>query len=383
MLQNTGGRQGPGVRAAQVVPIRSTLPKGELANIPPGVEGMMVCNQLINTVREETRQVKSNITSPYGVVKLALEKIAPESLHAGMIKGLQAALEEEFDQAARGECVDGTGLSLTLDRVIEEHLPPHIQQSTFVHMLIKTLAEVMPDRCRLQNAEMETQVSSRGLKLPPHAHLRASSSGGREQEDTSGGGVLAQLQRQLGRADGDIKIFMRMSAAKEETIRRDIVDAEVTLEAENGALVAAKAELQSFTPAAGGGNGNDDDGGGAAAGAPTLASLQQAVAAATQKRTQAEQKLEALQQELSKHEQDTVDGISERMERFNKLSRGLGEYSKAQAGSKGGPVKLEEIVYTGEYGEEQAIFLPTLKLLTIFKCLVCVPTPDQIQRIMT
>jgi hypothetical protein len=49
----------------------------------------------------------------------------------------------------------------------------------------------------------------------------------------------------------------------------------------------------------------------------------------------------------------------------------------------GGPVKLEEIVYTGEHGEEQAIFLPALKILIIFKCIVCVPTPAQIQAIMT
>jgi hypothetical protein len=88
----------------------------------------------------------------------------------------------------------------------------------------------MPDRYQPQNADMESQVSSRGVKLPPHAHLtRASNSGGREQEGNSSGGALAQLQRQLERADQDLKAYMRLSAAQEVELKREVDAAEVRL----------------------------------------------------------------------------------------------------------------------------------------------------------
>jgi hypothetical protein len=112
------------------------------------------------------------------MIKLVYDKLQPESLHVALVKELQASMDEDYSRAARGECINGMDLASSTEAVIGEHLPPHIQTAVFVSRLVQTLSEVMPDRYQPHNSGMESQVSSRGLKLPPHAHLRASSSGG-------------------------------------------------------------------------------------------------------------------------------------------------------------------------------------------------------------
>jgi hypothetical protein len=376
-MQSGNGRQGAGVRAPAIVPIRSILPKGELANIAPGVEGMTACNQLTNAVREETRQTKNNISSPHGAVKLVLDKVAPESIHAGLIKELLGASELELDEAGRGECINGMHLTEPMERVIASNLPPHIQESVFLSKVVKTLGETMPDKYRLQNSEMASQVSSRGLKVPPHAHLRASSSGNwREQEGSSEDDLLNRLARQQERADGGLRSFMRASDLQEQVLRAGLGDAELQLQAAGEAVAAAQAAVNDHAPPQAGD-------GQAQAAQQALQGLQQALTAATATRTAARQAVEGAQTSLDQHITTSLAETTDRLGNVNRISKSLEDYKKLQAGNMGGPVKLEEIVYTGEHGEEQAIFLPALKILIIFKCIVCVPTPAQIQAIMT
>lgn len=44
-------------------------------------------------------------------------------------------------------------------------------------------------------------------------------------------------------------------------------------------------------------------------------------------------------------------------------------------------MRLEDVHYTGPNGAEQAIFLPVLKALTIFRAIQCVPNPAQMHLI--
>jgi hypothetical protein len=64
------------------------------------------------------------------------------------------------------------------------------------------------------------------------------------------------------------------------------------------------------------------------------------------------------------------------------MSKNIDGVRRMETGSSGGPLKLEDIYYSGPDGSEQAIFLPVLKALIIFRCIVCVPTPSQIHAIM-
>jgi hypothetical protein len=213
---------------------------------------------------------------------------------------------------------------------------------------------------------MESQVSGRGLKLPPHAHLRASSSGGwKEQEGSSGDRLLSMLGKQKDRADRELRTYVSNAEAIEDSIRRDQGPAAQKQKAAEEALEAAKAALEAHQPA------ESQDAAANAEAAAKKAELEQAVAEATAKMTEMTTKVDELQAELDKHLPETLTKTSELLGQVNRLAKNLDDYRKLQVGDTGGPVKLEEIVYSGEAGEEQAIFLPTLKLLTIFKCIVC------------
>jgi hypothetical protein len=176
---------------------------------------------------------------------------------------------------------------------------------------------------------------------------------------------------------------MRNADAVEESVKEDQGRADLSLREAEKELGDAKAALEAHThpqPAEGQQAAAPEA---VAAAAAEKTALEQAVEAATTKKTAAEKKVKDLQSEADKHTANTITKSGELLARVNRLSKNLDEYKKMQVGDTGGPVKLEEIVYLGAAGEEQAIFLPTLKLLTIFKCLVCVPTPEQIQLIMT
>lgn len=70
-----------------------------------------------------------------------------------------------------------------------------------------------------------------------------------------------------------------------------------------------------------------------------------------------------------------------RLSKQARLTRNVEELKKSEASGAGGPVRLEEVYYTGPGGAEQAIFLPVLKALIIFRAIVCVPSPAQVHLI--
>jgi hypothetical protein len=116
--------------------------------------------------------------------------------------------------------------------------------------------------------------------------------------------------------------------------------------------------------------------------AATRQQLVQAITAAGQDVTDAEAAYDQAKKAVETQQEDGEKGLSERSRRLAQMVRDVEELRRMEASSSGGPVKLEDIYYTGPEGSEQAIFLPVLKALIVVRCIVCVPTPAQIQSIL-
>jgi hypothetical protein len=343
-----------------------------MAIIPSGVEGMAVSSQLINTVREEVRNKKNNLTTPEAVHMLALSKLPEGGLHHTLLKELRAALESEFEQASAGECIEGVDLSGEVIELLRKRLPPNIQVGNF-ELRVQEQLRGLPSRYNSRNREVSQQVSERSLLLPPHAQLRSSSSGG-VREAESGSLMLMRLARDRDRRKEALQSYMQDMDSILHGLGITVDSKRAELLAAEVALRDAEARLADHGPGAGAEASSSTD--------TTRQQLQQAVTTAKQVRDKAAAELKTAETTLKQRTAETDDEISKKASSLARLTKDLEDLRKSEAGAVGGPVKLEDIVYVGDDGAEQAIFLPVLKELIIFRCIISVPTPNQIEKIM-
>jgi hypothetical protein len=110
--------------------------------------------------------------------------------------------------------------------------------------------------------------------------------------------------------------------------------------------------------------------------------LQQELGAAGQRVTSTTVERDAAMNSLRDRRNQVETEVAEKTSRLAQLSRNLKELREMESGTSGGPMKLEDVCYMGSDGAEQAIFLPVLKTLIVFRCMVCLPTPQQIAKIL-
>ena len=425
------GRSSPGRGALPPASTqaRNTLVKGEMAIIAAGVEGMSVSQQLINTVREDVLNKKNNITTPQAAHTHALSKLPPDGMHYQLLKRLNIALEPEFRVASRGECISAMDLDHAVATVIKESLPPNVLQSGYLAKVTDVLLAI-PDRYHIDNMNTMQLVKERGVVLPPHAQLGMQLDSSLD-DSSPPEAIITQLAKERRDQKQHLEAYIvnqdaHLLSLREETQKKRVALCEVEQKAyDAGAKVGQQKEkVDQLTTAAnlaqqaaaaaanpaggadggGSGDGNDSSGSNSASAAQqqqqtaaAAAAANAALTAATAELQQLEQGLAALKQEVkaaaegvkqaeqaaATAEDTKREGVARKLGTLTKLSKDLEELKRSLAGNVGSPIKLEDIMYVGAEGAEQAIFLPVLKELTILRCLLCVPTPAQIKAIMT
>jgi hypothetical protein len=380
MLGSNGGygRQASGAKTtAAVAPRRSLLQKGELAVIAPGVEGWAAVNQLINSTRDDTRNKKNCIVTTEASMTHTLSMLAEGGMHHSLLKEIWSALARERAQANRGECCDATDFSEELLGLIKERLPPHVPTGVFEMKAMEQL-EGLPSRYNSDNQDMSQRVAESKLVLPPHAQLQSSSQGDSAEGDDGSQGLLQTLARRLEAAKARIGSYIRVTDAELESLESDLLEARRELATRRDELAGAQAVLAAGAAAAAAEEG-------AAAGEQQAGAgqqLQDAVMAAQQAVTAAEAQATMAQHQLDTRRAAVDQETSNLISQASRLKRDLTELGRVDAADAGSPVRLEDVYYTGDDGAEQAIFLPVLKALIVFRCMVCVPTPAQIQSIL-
>lgn len=363
---------------------RNLLEKGEVAIIAPGVEGWAATNRLINTVREDVRCTKNNLLTADAAATYMFSKLPDGGVHQALAKEIMGCMESEKAHANKGECCNAD-ISEEISALIAARLTSQVQSSMFEINLARHLA-ALPGRYDGNNLEMQEVVRGSKLVRPPHAEVLSGSradSYGDSEEQTLYQRLLKERKKresslQDAMASKDYEVAELCSVEEE---KRQALD-------EAKALLAEKRKLRSALE----GMNIQPQGGavdGAGGGQPNqqqpnalAQQLQQEVDAAEAQVTARETELSSAAARVDTRREELDVSIDKKAKELSTLIRNLEDIKKADAGGGNAPLKLQEIYYTGADGAEQAIFLPVLKALIIFRCLVCVPTPTQIQAIL-
>ncbi|MGB8169077.1 MAG: hypothetical protein WCF18_16390, partial [Chthoniobacteraceae bacterium] len=322
----------------------------------------------------------------------------------GLVRDLAAAQRKDFAIADRGGCIHAADITEESIRLFGRNLAPHVDLATFLRQ-VREATGVLPDAYAEENEQVARDLAQRGLVLPLDAAASGSVggaySGGGSADAGARAGVdmqrmcsstLSQLDEMHGvrlrQHEGDLERLQCEERAAAEQARAALSAVQRRREevlAAEAELAALEAELQ------------ETAGGASGSGVQTRSRSQEQQQQLEQQTSQAEARVAALRTGLTteEHQHDAAlaqhqaacvavatQGESVMRLKEDYLCRRArllesGEAKGSMRTDRG--FRLRDVCYFSGEGTEQAIALPTLKVLIMARCVLCVPTPAQVR----